>query len=937
MLRAHGFSCHQYQDVHELCAGIANGVGAIVLTEEALIPRAMEELDAVFRGQTPWSDIGLILLTSNAARVQGAVHARLQHAEKRSIILIERPVRLPTLASTVASVLQSRKRQYEIREYLEERARNEARYRTLFTSIDQGFCVIDVLFDGNGVACDYRFIEVNPAFEKQTGLVGAIGKTVRELVPDHEPHWFEIYGRIALTGVSERFERGAQALGHFYEVFAFRIGAPEDRRLAVLFNDIGERKRAEFELRESEARQAFLLNLNDALRSLADPREIQFEATRRLGEHLGADRVGYAECEGDGESIIIHRHYTYGVAGVEGRHHLKDYGATLHSELLSGRAVVRADIANDPGLTDREKAAFAALRVGAMADFPLVKAGRLVAILFIHHVEAHAFGASEVSLLEAVAERTWSAVVRARAEEALRASEARERARAAELLAILDAAPIAMFIAQDPEGRKMVGNRMTYEALRLPPGTNVSKSAPTDDAPATFRAMRDGREIPPEDLPAQRAAATGRPVRNYEFDIVYEDGTCRNMLGEAVPLFDEHGQPRGAVGAFVDITERKQNEERLRQTQKLESVGVLAGGIAHDFNNLLTGIMGNASLVLDDIGPGPAELIREVISGAERAANLTRQLLAYSGQGQFVVRDLDVSEAVNEIRGLVEFSIPRSVKLSVTVQSRLPIVRMDPSQLQQILMNLVINAGEAIGEGNPGEINVATSMTDIDRPFVDAVGSEVAPGRYVCIEVRDTGPGIGENEKWKIFDPFFTTKFTGRGLGLAAVAGILRSRMGGITLRSAPGQGTIFRVFLPAAEKRALPGGEASGRERLGTILVVDDDASVRHFIGAVLRKQGYRVLLASDGREALAAFERETGTIDGIVLDVVMPVMGANELLPNLKKRQPNVRVLLTSGYSETEARRLCAAYPGAAFIQKPYTAQQIARAVAQIVGISN
>jgi CheY-like chemotaxis protein len=161
--------------------------------------------------------------------------------------------------------------------------------------------------------------------------------------------------------------------------------------------------------------------------------------------------------------------------------------------------------------------------------------------------------------------------------------------------------------------------------------------------------------------------------------------------------------------------------------------------------------------------------------------------------------------------------------------------------------------------------------------------------------------------------------------------------MGGITLRSAPGQGTIFRVFLPAAEKRALPGGEASGRERLGTILVVDDDASVRHFIGAVLRKQGYRVLLASDGREALASFERETGTIDGIVLDVVMPVMGANELLPNLKKRQPNVRVLLTSGYSETEARRLCAAYPGAAFIQKPYTAQQIARAVAQIVGISN
>jgi two-component system, cell cycle sensor histidine kinase and response regulator CckA len=219
---------------------------------------------------------------------------------------------------------------------------------------------------------------------------------------------------------------------------------------------------------------------------------------------------------------------------------------------------------------------------------------------------------------------------------------------------------------------------------------------------------------------------------------------------------------------------------------------------------------------------------------------------------------------------------------------------------------------------------------------VDATGAQVAPGRYVCIQVRDTGPGIGENEKRKIFDPFFTTKFTGRGLGLAAVAGILRSRKGGIALRSAPGQGTTFRVFLPAAERRVLPSGEASGRERLGTILVVDDDASVRDFIGAVLRKQGYRVLLASDGREALEASERESGAIDGIVLDVVMPGMGANELLPELKKRQPDVRVLLTSGYSEAEARRMCSAYPSAAFIQKPYTAQQIARAVAQMAGVS-
>ena len=326
-----------------------------------------------------------------------------------------------------------------------------------------------------------------------------------------------------------------------------------------------------------------------------------------------------------------------------------------------------------------------------------------------------------------------------------------------------------------------------------------------------------------------------------------------------------------------------------------------------------------------------AEQIRQVMRNAERATHLTRQLLAYSGQGQFVVTDLDVSEAVNEISGLVEFSIPRSVELAMTVQRRLPVVRMDASQLQQILMNLVINAGEAIGEGNPGRIMVSTSMTDLEQPFVDAIGEPVAPGRYVCIGVSDTGPGIPDSERSKIFDPFYTTKFFGRGLGLAAVAGILRAQRGGLTLETTPGGGSTFRIFLPAANghaAREMPGGKS-----LGTVLVVDDEATVRQVIGSALTHKGFQVLLASDGREAWSIFEREGQAIDAVVLDVVMPVMGGNELLPRLKARRPELKVLLTSGYSESEARRLCAAYPGADFIQKPYTAQQIAKAVQDIM----
>ncbi|HWR52164.1 MAG TPA: ATP-binding protein, partial [Bryobacteraceae bacterium] len=260
--------------------------------------------------------------------------------------------------------------------------------------------------------------------------------------------------------------------------------------------------------------------------------------------------------------------------------------------------------------------------------------------------------------------------------------------------------------------------------------------------------------------------------------------------------------------------------------------------------------------------------------------------------------------------------------------------RMDPSQLQQIIMNLIINAGEAIGQGSPGRITVATSMRDVGKAFVDAIGGEVAPGRYVSIEVSDTGSGIDPNSVSKIFDPFFTTKFTGRGLGLAAVAGIIRTQNGAITVDSTPGRGTTFRVYLRAAATFVQEPEERPDASRLGTVLVIDDEASVRDFICTALRRRGYHVLTASDGREAVAICEREAENIDAAIIDVVMPSMGANELIPTMKSRQPNMRILLTSGYSESEARRYCAAYPRAAFIQKPYTTQQVVKAVEELFG---
>jgi two-component system, cell cycle sensor histidine kinase and response regulator CckA len=425
----------------------------------------------------------------------------------------------------------------------------------------------------------------------------------------------------------------------------------------------------------------------------------------------------------------------------------------------------------------------------------------------------------------------------------------------------------------------------------------------------------------------------GRRPRNLNVNRNYrKDGSVVECEWYNSAIYDGEGRMTSIFSQVLDITERRRNEERLRQAQKLESVGLLAGGIAHDFNNLLTGIMGNASIALEQAGPGAAERIEEVIRSAERAAGLTRQLLAYSGKGQYVVREIDVAKAVSEIADLVQFSIPKSAGLSLAEQRRLPAVRMDPSQLQQVLMNLVINAGEAIGDGNPGQITVGTSMADLEEPLIDAVGEEIAPGRYVCIEVADNGPGIEADKQSRIFDPFFTTKFTGRGLGLAAVTGILRSQKGGITLESEPGRGSTFRVYLPVAH-RAEAAREEPPDEGRGTILVVDDEPAVRDFIAAALREQGFRALTAADGRDALTVSTRENGGIDAVVLDLVMPVMDGNELLPKIIALLPDLKILLTSGYSEIEARRLCAAYPGARFIQKPYTAQQIARALEELL----
>jgi PAS domain S-box-containing protein len=768
----------------------------------------------------------------------------------------------------------------------------EERYRGLFETMQEGFHLSEIVCDDSGRPVDWRFLAVNPVFERLTGVTReqVVGRTFRETVAGFDwDFWVQRFGEVALTGRPQKVDRFDG--GRYWQSVVY---SPRRGRFAVMFSDVTERKRAEAELaRQKQEYEALAENAPEVI--------ARFDSEMR---HIYINDYG-AKVYGLPKESILGK--TNGELGFPEWH--------VKESLAHFRAVYESGIQRT---VDFE---FESPNLGH----------QYFSCLFVPEKDAEGRVASVLAITRDVTERKQAEAAREELIELLSKAVQDAHRNRSELEAVLQAMQdgVAVF---DMQGRLVFLNRAQVKIGAYPTGEQIPQS-PSEFARVLELRWPDGRVVALEDRPVARVLR-GESV--YDLELMgrrLDTGQEWHFSFSGEPVLEPGG--RQALGVIVmrDITDRKRAEERVRQTQKLESVGLLAGGIAHDFNNLLTGILGHASMALEEMTGGPAERIREVMSSAERAATLTRQLLAYSGKGQFVVREIDIAEAVNEIAGLVEFSIPKSAQLAVTVERRLPHVRMDPSQLQQVLMNLVINAGEAIGEGNPGKIRVGTSLAHVERKFVDAAGEEVAPGRYVCVEVSDTGSGIDEGQRSKIFDPFFTTKFTGRGLGLAAVSGIVRSLKGGIRVESRAGRGTTFRVYLPASDGWVEKAPAAADEQEGSTILVVDDEPAVRNFIAAVLRKKGYRVVAAADGREALAVFEREGGSIAAVVLDVIMPVMGGNDALPKLKAARPDLKVLLTSGYSEPEARRLCAAYPGAAFIQKPYTAQQVMQAVERLM----
>ncbi len=419
-------------------------------------------------------------------------------------------------------------------------------------------------------------------------------------------------------------------------------------------------------------------------------------------------------------------------------------------------------------------------------------------------------------------------------------------------------------------------------------------------------------------------------------------------------VFERYSRPQrvdgrtvGRVFSFRDITARRKAEEERRalerqmlHVQKLESLGVLAGGIAHDFNNLLVSVLGNAGLALAELEPASSVRGRltDIELAAQRAAELTRQMLAYAGRGRFVVQRVNLSDLVVELVTLLRTVVARTADIDVRLTDNLPGVEADASQLRQVVMNLVTNAADSIG-GVAGRIEITTGRMSATREYLSqsCIGQEAEPGEFVFVEIADTGCGMDQKTLARIFDPFFTTKATGRGLGLAAVLGIVRSHRGAIAVESSTGVGTRFRLLLPAVTSarsdRTAPGVTLRAPVSSGTILIVDDDAGVRTVATISLERAGFRVVAACNGEDGVALFRERGSEFDAVLLDMTMPRLSGADTCRLLKKMRPELPIVLTSGYTEPDAGSRFSADEVAGFLQKPFAPATLVRMIQDAV----
>ena len=862
-------------------------------------------------------------------------------------------------AGTMADITHEKAAHEALRE-------SEAKYRSIFTSIDQGYCVIKVIFNDAGQPTDYLFLEINPAFEQQTGLKNAAGKRMRELAPEHEEDWFKIYGHVATTGLPTRFEAEAAALGRWYDVHASRLDHGDERRVAIVFTDITERRANEEALRIREASSRFLADLGETTRQTTDPDAVLGVVVDALRAHLQADRCAYVEVEEDQDAITIRYDRvdpTGDTRSLAGQYRLHDFGQQMAPMLRSGQTVVITDFSADAQFADA-KDGMATVGVASLVNVPLVKAGRLVAVLAVNAARPRRWKADEVALIEAVAERSWGEVERSRVAQAL----AFERH---QLQLIFRESPAAMtvwrgedlvFERVNPEyqdifrGRQLVG-RPLLEACPELAGQGF------DDL--LREVLHTGRPFVGREVLAKIQKDKDGPIEDHYFDFSY------------LQITDPAGRPWGVYDHAVDVTDRvvarlavEQAQRDLRQAladrQQLleaeqaaraeaERVGRLKdeflATLSHELRTPLNAILGWAQVLRGD--PANVEDVEAGLATIERNAKAQTQIIEdlldmskiISGKVRLDVQSLHLDQVVTAaVDTMRPAAAAKGIRLQALIDPQASMISGDPNRLQQVFWNLLTNAIKF----TPKEGKVQMVLERFNSLLEVSVG--------------DTGEGIAPEFLPYVFDRFrqqdatTTRRHGGLGLGLAIVKQLVELHGGSINVASqGVGHGTTFCVKLPlsavqparveADPERRHPQSEADlaaavPAELLNLagikVLVVDDELDARLLVKRLLEDRQATVHDAGSVREALTLFHAERP--DVLVSDIGMPGEDGYSLIHKVRalKAEEGGRTpaLALTAYARAEDRLKAVLAGFELHLSKPVSAVELLAFVVKLAG---